>query len=377
MQRVTSQPEETATMALNTLMILTMARRPLSADEVCHALAIDLEDLQDGFDEENVPPIDYILSSCAGLVIVEAQTGPARQASADDATGTTLQGAERPSGSRLVQVAHKSIRDYLSSTQSEWFPHAEARMAAICRIYTEAYERSETKQGYHFLDYVLNNWGYHHLKSDPEVPEPSAEREIDVQISRQSSFPLAARQSGRQFGLRQLARELESLREPLLLWACLANKMNFVDILLADNLDWYKQPTEFSLPGGTQNRAGFFGWCTVHQVVQVVYPCGAAPPQTSKCVWEVCAKVCLDKRVISAAVVSAASHGMVSTVETLVGYGASIAGRDPAGYTALGAAAQSGHTDMLDWLLGSDTMDVKHLLESQYRCVMTQALFPL
>lgn len=199
MQRVTSQPEETATMALNKLMILTTARHPLSVDEVCHALAIDLEDLEDGFDEENIPPIDYVLSSCAGLVIVEAQTRPARQPSVDGATGTTLQGDERPSGSRLVQVAHKSIRDYLSSPQSDWFPHAEARVAAICRIYKEACERSEMKQGYHFLDYVLNNWGYHHVNSDPEVSEPPTERDIDVRLSRQSSFPLAVKQSSRQF----------------------------------------------------------------------------------------------------------------------------------------------------------------------------------
>lgn len=369
MQRVTSQPEETAGMALNALMILTTARRPLSVDEICHALAIDLDNLEDGFDEENVPPIDYVLSSCAGLIIVETQTRPAPQPGAEGAPGTTSYGVERPLGSRLIQVAHKSIRDYLSSPQSGWFPHAEARMAAICRIYTEAYEGSDSKQGYHFLDYVQSHWGYHHINSDPEVSEPPTERDIDVRVSRQSSFPLAVRQSSRQFGLRKFALELEGMRETLLSWACFKNNMNFVDILLADNLDWYQEPTAQSLREESWKNFAGFDWCSVHHSTQDVYPCGSAP-ETGKCEWEVCAKVCSDKRVISEAVVSAAFHGRVSMAETFMDHGASIAGRDGAGFTVLGAASWQGHSNMLDWLFGLDTMDVKHLLESQSRCVM-------
>lgn len=163
------------------------------------------------------------------------------------------------------------------------------------------------------------------------------------------------------------------MREHLLLWACFENKMNFVDIILADNLDWYQKPTMHSIRESNTHSDGY-SCCSVHHKVQVVYPCDAAPPETIRYVWEVCAKVCLDKRIISAAVVSAASHGRVSVAETLVGHGASIAGRDGAGYTALGLAALKGQTDMLDWLFGLDAMDVKHLLEPQHRCVMTQAL---
>lgn len=378
MKRVMSQSEEAAGLALKALMILTTARRPLAVDELCHALAIDLEHLEDGFDEDNIPPIDYVLTSCTGLVIVEAQPRHTRRPGAGSTTSTitstALQGVDRPSGNRLVQVAHKSIRDYLSSPQSGWFPHAEATMAAICRVYKQAFDDSAMKQGYHFSDYVQKNWGYHHIKSDKKVSEASIKRDAVMQITRQGSFPPAARQAGDKFSLQELALELEGMRDSVLMWACYENKTNVIDILLANNIDWYQQPaTRF-----TRELVNAYGcglaWCSVHGGAQDVYPCGVAPPETSDYSLDVCTEVISDKRIISAALVAAASQGEISIAETLIGYGASIAGRDESGLTALGVAALNGHSEMLGWLLGLDNMEVKYHLEIQPRFVMAQAL---
>lgn len=347
-------------------------------DELCHALAIDLEDLEEGFDEENIPPIDYVLTSCTGLVIVEAQPRhpllPGVEGAPSLTTSTTLQVVERPSGNRLVQVAHKSIRDYLSSPQSGWFSHAEAKMAAICRVYKQAFDDSDIKQGYHFLDYVQNQWGYHHINSALEASEDSIERDAVMQIARQASFPLAARQAGDQFGLQQLALELEGMRDSVLMWACCENKTNVVDILLANNIDWYQKPTtRFIREPGPHHVCGL-AWCSAHGGAEDVYPCGAAPPENTDYSLDVCTKAISDRRIISAALVAAVSHGNITIAETLMGFGASIAGRDESGLTALGVAAWHRQGEMLVWLLGLDTMDVKYHLEIQPRFVMTQAL---
>lgn len=327
MQRVMSQPEEAASTALNALMISTTARRPLTVDELCHALAIDLEDLGEGFDEENIPPIDYVLTSCTGLVIVEAQHRHARLPGAESAPSTApsttpstaVQGVDKPSGNRLVQVAHKSIRDYLSSPRSGWFSHAEARMAAICRVYRQAFEDSNMKQGYHFLDYIRNHWGYHSIHSEQKISEGSVKRDTVMQIGRQGSFPLAAKQDNYRYSLQQLALELEGMRDSVLMWACYENKMSVIDILLANNIDWYQKPTtqfirELNVPKGCG-----LAWCSVHNGDKDVYPCCVATPGTSDCSLEVCTEVISDKRIISAALVAAASRGKVFIAETLMG----------------------------------------------------------
>lgn len=377
MQRVTTQPEEKANMGSKALMILTTSRRPLTEDELCHALAVDLEDLEEDFDEENVPTIDYVLSSCAGLVIVEAQ-------SRERVPGTTMQGVETPSGSRVVQVAHKSIRDYLSSLQTGVFRHAEAKMAAICRIYKQASGKFDDKQRFLFMDYVVKHWGHHHIMSDQAVAEASTERDIDVEIemdievgiARQASFPLAARQAGKHFGLRNFALELQGTwtRENLLMWACAEDRMNVVEILLANNLAPYQEPLTRLVRDITIEKGCGYAWCSAQGEVPYIYPRVVDPSESKDCSWDVCTRVISDTRTISAALVATASRGHIPIAETLIGYGASIAGRDVFGYTALGSAAWKGHSDMLGWLLGQESMDCKFFLELQPQFVMPQPL---
>lgn len=372
MQRVINQPKQTARLALKTLMILIKTRRPLTVDELCHALAIDLEAPEDGFDEDNVPPIDYVLSSCAGLVIVESQTQPARKSGAESVPGTTSQGVERHPGARLVQVAHKSIRDYLSSPQCQHFRQTEAKMAAICRIYKEAYAKSDMKQGYHFQDYASNQWGYHLGKSNQEASEASKEQDALVQISRQGSFPLATRQANDRFGLQELALELEGMRDDVLVWACRDNKINVVDILLAYNLDSYMKPCKGYEPLVDFMKRCGHRWCPSH-ASQDIYPLPGTPPETDDSLLDICTKLVPLTKVINAALVTAAAYGRVTIAETLLQHGASLAGLDPDGFTALSMAASKGRSDMLEWLLGQEAMHVRLFLDSQPRSVKTQA----
>lgn len=360
-------------MALKTLMILTTARRALTADELCHALAIDLENLDEDFDEENVPSIDCVLSSCAGLVVIEDKTRPpARQTGAGVATAP-VQGVERPSGSRLIQLAHKSIRDYLSSPSSGWLSQPEAKMALICKKITEDYETSGTEQGHHFLGYVRSHGKFHPIKCATEETERSINPNIELQVARQESSPPAARQAGDQDGLWQLAPDLDGMREDMLLWACRESRSNVVERLLANNLDSYQKPLTFDriAQAGVEQHCGC-AWCYDSEGCPDIYPRSGNSSKSDKCSLEVCTKKALDNRILNGAVVAAATGGSIKIAETLLEHGASITSRDRLGYTALGAAASNGQSEMLGWLLGLDSMKFKLLLDVQPRFVCTE-----
>ncbi|KAG8166813.1 hypothetical protein KVR01_002502 [Diaporthe batatas] len=355
-------------MGLKTLMILITARRALTADELCHALAIDLENPDDEFDEDNIPSIDYVLSSCAGLVIIEDTTQNSRRTDAEGLAATPRQGAERPSGSRLVHIAHRSIRDYLSSTSSGWFSDAESKMALICRKFTEAYETSGTERGHHFMDYVRDNWAYHQINWVTEESERPAEPKVDLPVSQQASLPLAAKQAGDQSELRQLALELEGMREDLLLCACRENRTKVVKMLVKNNLDSYQKPLTFERASQAGEHCGY-AWCYESESFPDIYPRGENLSKSRKCSVAVCAGKGLDNTLLNEAVVAAAFGGRMSITETLLEHGASITGRDRAGYTALGAAASTGQSDILGWLLGLDSMKFNLLLDFQPRFV--------
>lgn len=70
MKRVTSQDIEVRDLALKTFLILSLARRQLTADELCHALSVEPGPTATDFDEENIPGIDFVLSACGGPVIL-------------------------------------------------------------------------------------------------------------------------------------------------------------------------------------------------------------------------------------------------------------------------------------------------------------------
>jgi hypothetical protein len=361
MQRVIKQPEDLANMALQTLMILTTARRPLTANELCGALAIDLEDLEDGprFDEDNIPHIDDVLSSCAGIVVYETRT---RQPGLDNTSGATSQSTQGPTDDSFIKLAHKSIQDYLSSTQYKWFPHAEPQMAAICRTFCQELEQDKIQRETPFVDYALNHWGIHHVANDSVAPKKAAGKGPDVGIPRQGSFPLALKEAGDHFGLRQLAIELEStgpfgIASVLLLWACRQNNKNILEILLSLNFDSFTQSfNQVQQPVEVDKDCGC-AWCPAHGGDRDIYP------GCSGSALAACAAPAEEYMVMNEAMIMATTFDRQSMVQILVSHGASVAGRDRNGATVLGVAAREGLDDMLSWLLDLDSMEVGRVLD--------------
>ena len=61
-------------------------------------------------DEENISPIELMVSVCAGLVTVDEE-------------------------SRIIRLVHYTTQKYLERTQNRWFPTVEADITTICVTY--------------------------------------------------------------------------------------------------------------------------------------------------------------------------------------------------------------------------------------------------
>lgn len=97
--RINTQPEEHKNLAKKTIAILVTERRPLSVEELCHALSVDTE-IEQVDDEEDIRDIEDILSTCAGLVTTDP-------------------------GSNMVRLVHMSTQDYFHQQRAEFFPYAK------------------------------------------------------------------------------------------------------------------------------------------------------------------------------------------------------------------------------------------------------------
>ncbi|KAJ4408451.1 hypothetical protein N0V82_009680 [Gnomoniopsis sp. IMI 355080] len=70
-KREKEQGTERSEKAVQALMLLTFARRPLTVKELLYALTVDLESPEDGVDVDNLYSIEWVTTSCAGLVTVQ------------------------------------------------------------------------------------------------------------------------------------------------------------------------------------------------------------------------------------------------------------------------------------------------------------------
>jgi hypothetical protein len=92
-------------LAKQALSWITYAQRPLSVEELCHALAIGVGDKQ--LDPDAVCDIEDVLSVCAGLVTVNDE-------------------------SDAVRLVHYTTQDYLERVRLEWLPTAQSHIATAC-----------------------------------------------------------------------------------------------------------------------------------------------------------------------------------------------------------------------------------------------------
>ncbi len=154
-RRVQGLPESRARLGMNTLMLLTHAKRPLTIEELCDALAAC--HAGEVLNMAYRPSDNIVLECCQGLVLVDRQEGH-------------------------VRLAHYTIHEYLSEFSSGLFPRHQAKMASLCLRYLSFrdFESGPLEHdaeilariaAYPFLDYAAVHWGAHAAPSeaDPEV----------------------------------------------------------------------------------------------------------------------------------------------------------------------------------------------------------------
>ncbi|KAI9931980.1 hypothetical protein AWENTII_010289 [Aspergillus wentii] len=153
--RIESQSTNFKELANRVLIWMTFSRRPLNTVELQHALAVEME--CNSLDEDNISPLDLIISVCAGLVAVDKE-------------------------SDVIRLVHYTTHEYLERTWTTWFPDAHLYLAQVCikylsynqfavRVCTSWGELTERLTGSPLYDYAARHWGYHARDAYSKVEE--------------------------------------------------------------------------------------------------------------------------------------------------------------------------------------------------------------
>ena len=142
-ERIKAQDGDKSTLGMATLMWISHAERPLQADELCHALAVQLG--SPNFDVGNIPSISTLVGCCQGLITVDKEAS-------------------------TVRLIHFTLQGYLS-THPDMFSRPHSAMAEICLTYLNS-PRAKTlsivpsldTQNTSFLGYCFVYWGAHAKK---------------------------------------------------------------------------------------------------------------------------------------------------------------------------------------------------------------------
>lgn len=145
LKRIESQSENDSKTVKRALSYISCARRPLSVEELRHALSIEIGDTK--LDTDNFPVIDILLNISAGLIRVDENNS-------------------------TIVLVHYTLQEYLEKYKNILLAEPEMEFAAACLTYLsfdifsdgpcsneESLERR--LQEYSFLDYASHYWGHH------------------------------------------------------------------------------------------------------------------------------------------------------------------------------------------------------------------------
>jgi ankyrin repeat protein len=153
--RIDGQLLDDSALAKRALSWISYAQRPLTTGELCHALAVELEDEE--LDQDNILDVEDIVSVCAGLVTVDEE-------------------------SEVIRLVHYTTQDYLEKIRGHWNPNAQYDIASTCLTYLcfntfrsgscvkDAEFETRIEQNM-FLDYSARYWGQHVATVQEQVCE--------------------------------------------------------------------------------------------------------------------------------------------------------------------------------------------------------------
>jgi ankyrin repeat protein len=316
--RINGQVHDDCTLAKNVISWISYAQRPLTTEELRHALAVETGD--EDFDPENTTDVEDILSVCAGLVTVDEE-------------------------SQVIRLVHYTTQEYLEGIRKDWHPRAQHKIANTCLTYlcfkpfrngpcSNDDEHESRRKVYSFLDYSARYWPEHLAAVQKEACE------LAFNLLQDSNLVASAllHERGRYdsytprhvtglhltaaFGLQHLSKELLS-------WAK-KEKMQLINS--KDNTG--ATPLLWGVQNGRKN------------IVELLLGTNA---------------VDVDGRNMfrQTPLQCAADHGYKEIVQMLLGTGkvnVNLHGLD--GWTALLLAVKRGHKEIVQLLLGTKSVDV-------------------
>ena len=158
LNRLKAQNRNKSVLGLKVLMWVLNSERPLQANELCHALGVGIGSRD--LNPENVPPLKVLLSSCLGLVMVEAS-------------------------SSTVRLVHFTLQEYLSS-DSTLFTSPHSTIAEVCLTYLNfgcvrdiSPDVYQAPSDIPFLEYASCYWSEHARREITENIRALALRLLD------------------------------------------------------------------------------------------------------------------------------------------------------------------------------------------------------
>ena len=141
--RIKAQDGDKSRLGMVALMLISHAERPLQADELCQALAVELGSTD--FKSGNAPSMSTLVSCCQGLITVDKEAS-------------------------TVRLIHFTLQEYLSA-HPDIFSRPHSAMAEICLTYLNSQQiralsttPSLDAQNTPFLEYCSVYWGVHAKK---------------------------------------------------------------------------------------------------------------------------------------------------------------------------------------------------------------------
>jgi len=142
-ERIKAQGGEKSRLGIEALMWISHSERPLKANELCHALAVELGSAR--FNIGNAPSIPTLVSCCQGLITVDKEAS-------------------------TVRLVHFTLQEYLSDNPDIFCtPHSS--IAEICLTYLNSEKVRAIPPDWYldlsdtpFLEYCSLYWGVHAKK---------------------------------------------------------------------------------------------------------------------------------------------------------------------------------------------------------------------
>ena len=141
--RIKGQEKEESRLGIAALMWISHSERPFKANELCHALGVEIGSAD--LHSDNVPSISTLLACCKGLVAVDKEAS-------------------------TVRLIHFTLQEYLQA-HGEHFDRPHAAMAETCLSYLNSHQvkalppnsspHDPHLQGTPFLEYSSVYWGVH------------------------------------------------------------------------------------------------------------------------------------------------------------------------------------------------------------------------